>query len=178
LSQGIARLKDLDLTDDETAKIQEIRKDFRPRIMAALEGMKGILSEGQKQAREQGLQAGKKRLEILASLNLTDEQKEKMTAACKSVGTAVNEELAKIREVLTPAQQGKLVDLKDEVREHIRDRMAARVANLKDLNLTAEQKSQIETIRNEYRPRVHEAGNRLRAAVREETQMILAVLKG
>ena len=46
------------------------------------------------------------------------------------------------------------------------------------LNLTADQKTKIAEIRNEFRPRIHEAGNRLRAEVREELEMILAVIKG
>ena len=46
--------------------------------------------------------------------------------------------------------------------------MAHRIANLKDLNLTDEQKTKIAEIRKEYRPKVHEAGNKLRASVREE----------
>ena len=53
-----------------------------------------------------------------------------------------------------------------------------RIANLKDLNLTDDQKTQIADIRKEYRPKVHEAGNKLRATVREEVEAILAVIKG
>jgi Spy/CpxP family protein refolding chaperone len=48
----------------------------------------------------------------------------------------------------------------------------------RDLNLTEDQKAQLAEIRKEYRPKVHEAGNRLRAAVREEVEAIVAVLKG
>jgi Spy/CpxP family protein refolding chaperone len=56
--------------------------------------------------------------------------------------------------------------------------MAARIANLKDLNLTDEQKTKLADIRKEFRPKVHEAGNKLRAAVREQATAILAVIKG
>ena len=49
--------------------------------------------------------------------------------------------------------------------------------NSKDLNLTDDQKSQIATIRMECRPKVHEAGNKLRTTVREEVDAILAVMK-
>jgi hypothetical protein len=56
--------------------------------------------------------------------------------------------------------------------------MAHRIANLRDLNLTEQQKSQLADIRKEFRPKVHEAGNKLRAAVREEVEQIVAVLKG
>ena len=54
--------------------------------------MEGLLSDEQKKAREEGLKAGKKRREVLASLKLTDEQKEKVEAVAKEVGTLVREE--------------------------------------------------------------------------------------
>jgi hypothetical protein len=55
--------------------------------------------------------------------------------------------------------------------------MAAAVANAKDLNLTDEQKTAIADIRKEFRPKIHEAGNKLRGAVREEVGMILDTIK-
>ena len=42
---------------------------------------------------------------------------------------------------------------------------------------TPEQKTKLEAIRSEYRPRVEDAGNQLRALVREEVTAIIAVLK-
>ncbi len=62
--------------------------------------------------------------------------------------------------------------------DRIRDRWAARIANLRDLNLTDAQKAAIADIRKDFRPRVHEAGNKLRGAVKEEVGMILDVIKG
>jgi Spy/CpxP family protein refolding chaperone len=56
--------------------------------------------------------------------------------------------------------------------------MAHRIANLKDLNLSEEQQTKIADIRKEYRPKVHEAGNKLRGTVREEVEAIIAVIKG
>jgi Spy/CpxP family protein refolding chaperone len=177
LAQRMARLQDLDLTEAELAKIEEIRKEYRPKIVKAMEAYTGILTDEQKKAREEGLKAGKKRKEIVAALNLTDDQKEKVTAACKDLAAIVREEMEKIRDVLTEEQQAKLPELKDERKERVRDKWACRVANLKDLNLTDEQKTKLEEIRKEYRPKVHEAGNKLRAAVREEVEMIVAVIK-
>src|SRR5262249_51769067 len=139
---------------------------------------KGTLNDDQRKAREEALKAGKRRGEILKSLNLTDDQKAKVEAVCKEVHTLVREELEKIRDVLTESQKEKLQDLKEERREHARSRHAHAVANLKDLNLTDEQKTQIMDIRKTYHPKVHEAGNKLRATVREEMDAILAVLKG
>jgi Spy/CpxP family protein refolding chaperone len=178
LAERLAHLDQLDLTDAEVAKIQAIRKEYRPKIEAAMKNMQGLLSPEQRKARAEGLRAGKKRRAILASLNLTDNQKEKVEAVCKEVGTLVREELEKIRDVLTEEQQAKLPELKDERRDRIRDRMAARIVNFKDLDLTAEQKSKLQDIRQEYRPKVHEVGNKFRAAVRAEVEAIVAVMKG
>jgi Spy/CpxP family protein refolding chaperone len=178
LSHRIAHLKDLDLTEAEITQIRDIRKEFHPRIAKAMEGLKGILSDEQKKAREEALRAGKRRKELLAALNLTEEQKEKVAAVGKEMHAAVREELEKIRSVLTEEQEAKLAELKDERRERVRDRMACMVSNFKDLNLSDEQKTALADIRKEYRPKIQEAGNKLRAVVREEVTMILAVIRG
>ena len=72
----------------------------------------------------------------------------------------------------------KLAELKDERKDRVRDRLAHRVANAKELGLTEEQKAQIQEVRKEYRPKVHEAGNKFRAAARDEVTQILVVIKG
>jgi Spy/CpxP family protein refolding chaperone len=178
LAERIAHLEEVDLTEEEAAKLAEIAKDFSPKEVKALEGLKGILSADQKKAREDGLKAGKKRSEVITTLNLTNEQKEKVEAIGKEVRTLCRDELEKMQDVLTEGQKEKLQDLKEERKERVRDRMAHRIANFKDLNLTEDQKTQIMDIRKEYRPKIHEAGNKLRAAVREEVEAIAAVIKG
>jgi len=178
LAHRLAHLRELDLTDDEMAKIADIRKEFRPRVVKAMKGLEGLLSDEQRKAREEGLKAGKRRKEVLESLKFTDEQKEKAAAVAKELGSTVREELEKIRDVLSAGQKEKLQDLKEERSEHVRDRHAHRIANLKDLDLTEEQKTKFAEIRKEYRPRIHEAGNKLRAALREEVDMLLAAIKG
>ncbi len=177
LAERLAHLKELDLTEGERSKIAEIRKEFRPRTEEAMKGLKGLLTPEQRTAREEALKSGKKHTEIIAALNLTPEQKEKVEATCNEVRTLVREEVEKIRDVLSEGQKEKLQEFKEERREHVRDRMAHRIANLQDLNLTDAQKSQIAEIRKEYRPRIHEAGNRLREVIREEVESIAAVLK-
>jgi Spy/CpxP family protein refolding chaperone len=178
LAHRVAHLKELDLTDDELTKVGDIRKEYGPKIAKAMQGMHGLLSDEQRRTREEGLKAGKTRREVLESLRLTDAQKEKVMAASKEAGDLVREEMEKIRDVLSAGQQAKLQELRDERREHVRDRFAHRIANLRDLNLTDEQRARLAEIRKEYRPRIHEAGNRLRASVREEVEQIVAVLKG
>jgi len=177
LAERVAHLGELDLTDGEMAKIGEIRKEYRPKIEKALKEMQGLLTDDQKKARQEALRANKKRKEVLEAIKLTDEQKEKVQNVCKEVTTLVREEMEKIRDVLTAEQKEKLQDLKDETKERARDRMAHRIANLKDLNLTEDQKTQIADIRKEFRPKVHEAGNKLRTTVREEVEAIIAVIK-
>ena len=95
----------------------------------------------------------------------------------KDVATLVREALEKVRDVLSTEQQAKLAELKDERSDRIRDRMAARIANFRELNLTDAAKATIADIRQQCRPKVHTAGNKLRADVREEVELILAVLK-
>jgi Spy/CpxP family protein refolding chaperone len=177
-AQRIAHLRELDLTDAEMAQFADIRKEYRPKIEKAMEGLRGLLTDDQRKAREEGLRADKKRREILASLNLTDDQKAKVAAVAKEVRTLVREELEKMRDVLTEGQKEKLQEFNEERRDRVRDRKAHRIANLQDLNLTDQQKSQLADIRKEYRPKIHEAGNKLRATVREEVEAIVAVLKG
>jgi Spy/CpxP family protein refolding chaperone len=178
LAERIAHLQDFDLTDAELARFMEIRQEYHPKIVKALEGLKGILTDEQRKAREEALKANKNRKEVLAAINLTDQQKEKVEAVAKDLHTLVRESLEKMRDVLTEGQKEKLQELKEERRERVRDRMACRIANLKDLNLTDEQKEKIMEIRKEYRPKVQEAGNKLRATIREEVESILAVTKG
>jgi Spy/CpxP family protein refolding chaperone len=178
LAHGIAHLMDLDLTDAEMTKIGDIRKEYRPKIEKAMKELDGLLTDEQKKAREETLKAGKNRKEVLESLKLTNDQKEKVQAVGKEVGTLVRDEVEKVKDVLTEEQKEKLQDLKEERRERVRDRMAHRIANLRELNLTDEQKAKLADIRKEYRPRIHEAGNKLREAVREEVEKILAVIRG
>jgi Spy/CpxP family protein refolding chaperone len=178
LSERIAHLEALDLTDAEMAKFATIREEYRPKIVKAMENLRGVLTNDQRMTREEALKAGKKRKEIIASLNLTAEQKEKIEAVGKELRTLVREEVEKTRDVLTESQKEKLDEFKDERRERVRDRMAHTIMNFKDLNLTADQKTKLADIRKEFRPKIHEAGNKLRATVREQMEAIVAVLKG
>jgi len=178
LAHTIANLKDFDLTDTEMNKIGEIRKEYRPKIVKAMEGFSGILSDAQKKTREEALSAGKNRKDVLGALKLTDDQKVKAQTVGKELAALVREEMEKIGDVLNAEQKEKLQELKDERKERVRDRKAYAIANFKELNLTDEQKTKIADIRKEYRPKVHEAGNKLRATCREEVAQIAAIIKG
>ena len=177
VSEKIARLQELDLSDAQVAQIETLRKECRPELAKAMEGLRGLLTPEQRKAREEALASGKKHREVLAALNLTPEQKEKVADACKECCTAIKGELEKISEALSAQEKEKLADLREERKEHVRDRRVHRIANLNELALTPEQKEKLAEIRQEYRPKVHEAGNALRAAIREEVKAIAAVLK-
>jgi Spy/CpxP family protein refolding chaperone len=177
VAHTIASLKEMDVTDGEMTKIGGIRTEYRPKIEKALKELEGLLTDAQKKAREEALKAGKNHREVLAALNLTDVQKEKVVSVAKEVRDLVREEMEKIRDVLTEEQKQKLQELREERKEQVRDRRAHRIENLKELNLTDEQKTKIADIRKEFRPKVHEANNKVRAAVREEIEQIVAVIK-
>src|SRR5262245_11521472 len=117
LSERIARLQELDLSDSEIAQIEAIRREARPLIAKALEGLRGILTEDQRKTRDDALQSGKKHREVLTSMNLTEAQKQKVMAVCQECCAAVKEELDKIKDTLTAQQQAKLAELRDERRE-------------------------------------------------------------
>jgi Spy/CpxP family protein refolding chaperone len=176
LSERVARIEELDLSDSEEAQLEALRKESRPRMEKAMASLQGALNEEQKKVREQGLQSGKKHRDIFTSLRLTDDQKEKVLEASKECRAALKEEMSKIAEILTAEQKEKLAELKDERADKVRDRRVHRIANLKELNLTGEQIAKIVEIRKEYRPKVQEAGNKLRAAIREEVSAIGEVL--
>jgi Spy/CpxP family protein refolding chaperone len=178
LAERIAHLEELDLTDAEMAKIAEIRKEYRSKIDNAIESLKGILTPEQRQTREDSLKANKKRREVMAALNLTSAQKGKVEDVTEEVTRLVRQEINRMRDMLTEGQKEKLQEFKEERREQARDRTVLRIAGLKSLNLTDSQINQIGQIRQQYRTRVHEAGNVLRAIVREELEQVLAVIKG
>jgi Spy/CpxP family protein refolding chaperone len=178
LAERIAHLRDLDLTDAEITRIADIREEYRPRIEKVMNELSGLLSEDQRKAREEGLKAGKTRREVMESLSLTDEQKTKVEAIGKELATVLRDELDKMKSVLAAEQEEKLEALKEERKERVRDRFAHRIANLADLNLSDEQKTKLAEIREEYRPKVHEAGNKLRALARDEMTEILTAVKG
>ena len=121
--------------------------------------------------------AGKSRREVLASLNLTEEQRSKIESVGNEVRGIVHEEIDKIRDVLDPQQREKLSAMRQDRLEQFRARTFFAIASLRDLNLTDEQVTKLKAVQNEYGSRIEEAGNQLRAIVREEIRAIVAVVK-
>ena len=100
-------LKGLNLTDEQKAKVKELRKEYEPKFREAADS---VLTADQKKARNDAVKAakdaGKKGPEVLkaakAAVNLTDEQRAKVQEATKSLGKDLRE---KIKAILTPEQQ-------------------------------------------------------------------------
>jgi Spy/CpxP family protein refolding chaperone len=107
-------------------------------------------------------------VERIQDLNLTDAQEAKIAdirkeyrpkvqEAAKEVTGIVREEVEKMQAVLTPQQKQKLQTLREERQEHREDCLAHRIANLRDLDLTDAEMTQIGDIRKEYRPKIEKA---------------------
>jgi F0F1-type ATP synthase membrane subunit b/b' len=79
--------------------------------------------------------------------------------------------------VLTAQQKEELKELRSERRELVRDRLAQQIANLRELNLTEQQQESLMKIRQEFHPKIKEAGDRLRSSVREEVGKIVTVIQ-
>src|SRR5262245_24303649 len=89
------------------------------------------------------------------------EHRPKVQTAAKELAAAVKEEVDKIRAVLTAEQREKLRSWKDERRERREGCLAHRIARLKDLDITDGEMDRIAEIRQEFRPKVEKAMERL-----------------
>src|SRR5262245_33279785 len=107
----VMKIQELSLTDEQEAKIADIRKESRPKVEEAL----------------------------------------------KEFATVVKEEVGKVQEVLTPEQKTKFQALKEERKENRHEGLAARIAHLKDLDLTDAEMTKIEGIRSEFHPKIVKA---------------------
>src|SRR5262245_2882200 len=132
LAHKLAALSELDLTESEMQKIAEIRKQYRPKTEEAAKQLEGLLTEQQKEARKEAIEADKPRREVLQALNVTSEQKAELKNVGKELKDLVGNELEKIRGVLTAEQREEVKDLRSERREMARDRVASQISNLRD----------------------------------------------
>ena len=88
------RFSDLDLTEEQKTKLQEVQKNYRSQI-------NDILTSEQKDKLKTEMESGKKRREVISNLNLSSDQKEKMQELSKS-------RREEISGILTPEQKQKL----------------------------------------------------------------------
>jgi Spy/CpxP family protein refolding chaperone len=122
-------VKNLNLTDEQKAKLEEIKKEYAPKIKELEQTREGILTPEQKKARQEAMKAakdaGKSRQEVWqagqAATNLTAEQKAKMAEGRKA-GEALQKEIReKVMSILTPEQKAQLEQVNKE-RKHRRSR--------------------------------------------------------
>jgi Spy/CpxP family protein refolding chaperone len=115
-------VRGLDLTDAQKAKIEDIKKEFGPKLKAAQEKSDSILTDEQKKARSEVFQKARESREgfqnmretIEKAMKLTDEQKKKLDEARK-VSEELNKALMdKVTEVLTPEQKEKLQKAREQ----------------------------------------------------------------
>lgn len=115
-------VRGLDLTDAQKAKIEDIKKEFGPKLKAAQEKQDSILTDEQKKARTEAIQKAREanqgfqnmRETIEKALKLTDEQKKKLEEARKAstdLNTALRE---KVTSILTDEQKKKLEEARQQ----------------------------------------------------------------
>ena len=177
LAERMAHIDEMNLSEGEQAKIDEIRKEYRPKFAEVMQRWQDVLTDQQKQAREEAWKAGKNFHDVMQSLNLSDEQKQKLQSIGKDLSSLVSGELEQIHTILSPEQQKVLETLRAERKDRMIERLADRIVNFKELNLSDEQLAKIEEIRKEYQPKVQQAAAQMRSSVREELAAILAVMK-
>ena len=103
-------LKGLNLTDEQKAKVDELKKSVEPKLKDAMKKYNGSLTDDQKKAREEAMKAAreaKKRpsmKDIEAAMKLTDEQK----ANKAEIEAVMKDAREKIMAILTPEQKDQL----------------------------------------------------------------------
>ncbi len=143
-------LKGLNLTDDQKAKVKDLRKEYGPKFKAAADG---ILTADQKKARDDAVQAakaeGKKGPEVWKAVRqavkLTDEQKAKFKEVMKPLHKELHE---KILALLTTEQKDQLKQ-KCAAATSDHHAMGTPCHFLKGLNLTDDQKAKVKALHKE-----------------------------
>jgi Spy/CpxP family protein refolding chaperone len=118
-------LKGLELTTDQKAKLEKLQKEFLPKIQQALRKMDSVLTDEQRKARAEtiqaGQEAGKKWAEIEknihAAVKLADAQKAKMEEFRQELGELNKSLTEKIQGLLTPEQKEQLEKKLAEMRK-------------------------------------------------------------
>ena len=111
--RGVNRL---DLTDDQKAKIEDLKKEYGPKFKALQEKREGILTADQKKAGQEAAKtardAGKSRREVAAARNaamkITDDQKTKQADVRKEAEALRKEATEKRDSILTQQQKDQL----------------------------------------------------------------------
>ena len=119
-------LKGLNLTDDQKAKLGELKKEYGPKFKEEATKRESLLTDEQKKAREEAVKAAKAAGEktrdswkdVKNAVKLTDEQKTKMAELRKETEVLHKEVREKITALLTPEQKAQLKEKREQRREH------------------------------------------------------------
>jgi Spy/CpxP family protein refolding chaperone len=115
-------VRGLDLTDAQKAKIEDIKKEFAPKLKAAREKSESILTDEQKKKQAEVFQKARESREgfqniretLEKELKLTDAQKKQREEARK-VSEDLNKAMTdKVTELLTPEQKEKLQKAREQ----------------------------------------------------------------
>jgi Spy/CpxP family protein refolding chaperone len=106
-------LKDVKLTDEQKAKIDEVKKEIAENAKVYNDKVDGILSADQKKARDDAIKAanaaGKNERDArragMEAAKPTDEQKKKLGEAGQEMGKATQPLFQKLMDILTPEQK-------------------------------------------------------------------------
>jgi Spy/CpxP family protein refolding chaperone len=131
------------------------------------------------QPTERGQRIRERLNETMADLDLTDEQETKIAdvrkenrpkiqEAAKELAAVVKEEVEDIRGDLTAEQKEKIQSLKEERKGRRIEGLAARLAHLRDLDLTDAEMAQLEEVREECRPKIKSSMKELADVLTEE----------
>jgi Spy/CpxP family protein refolding chaperone len=118
-------LKDLNLTDQQKAKVADLKKEYLPKFKDSWKGLGDILTAEQKKAREEAIKvakaAGKNLKEIheavKQAVKLTDAQKASLKQAGEKAQSLFQEFRDKVAALLTPEQKEKAEKKLDELKK-------------------------------------------------------------
>ena len=113
-------LKELDLTEEQDAKLKGIRDETAPKMKVIMDKLSKIVTEEQKKAVEaaakKAKEDGKKGpaffAAIQAAVDLTDEQQEKMNKLVPEIKAVQRQMMKSITSMLTPEQKEKMKQLR------------------------------------------------------------------
>ena len=114
--QQVFTLRGVDFTENQRARVEELRKKYLPQLVEIQKKHGGILTDQQRQAqreafrvaREAGKQGAELRSAVDAAVKLTDEQKEKLATLQKERNDLFAEIQKELRALLTDEQRKQL----------------------------------------------------------------------
>ena len=114
--------KEIELTDDQKAKLATVNKEYAEKFAAAQKAVDAVLTDEQKKARDEArkegrvnMKKGKDAREAMdAALKITDDQKEKYKKANDALLAVRLEALKKVGESLTAEQKAKVPQLAEK----------------------------------------------------------------